>query len=139
MVPLELARKLREAGLTWKPAPGDWFAVPDRGMDDEFFVLSDMTIQVYEVPEGGSLIGFNGTTEWALDDLDKDEAVWRPREDQLRELLGTAFLALTRTADGDHVVTTVDGGFRADTAAEAYGYALLHLLGGADDYPGRHV
>ena len=77
MVPLELARRLRDAGLSWKPAPGDWFAVPDRGMDDEFFVLSDMTIQVYEVPEG-SLIGFNGTTEWALDDLDKDEAVWLP-------------------------------------------------------------
>jgi hypothetical protein len=138
MVPLELARKLREAGLMWKPAPGDCFAVPDRGMDDEFFVLSDMTIQVYEVPEG-SLIGFNGTTEWALDDLDKDEAVWLPREDQLRDLLGAAFLALTRAAGGDHVVTTVDGGFRADTAAEAYGYALLHLRGGPDGYPGRHV
>lgn len=139
MVPLELARKLRAAGLTWKPAPGDSFAVPDRGMDDEFFVLSDMTIQVYEVPEGGSLIGFNGTTEWALDDLEKDEAVWLPREDQLRDGLGAAFLALTRTAEGGYEVTTVDGGFRADTAAEAYGDALLQLLGGADGYPGRHV
>jgi hypothetical protein len=107
-------------------------------MDDEFFVLSDMTIQVYEVPEG-SLIGFNGTTEWALDDLDKDEAVWLPREDQLRDQLGTAFLALTRTSEGAYEVTTVDGGFRAASAAEAYGCALLHLLGGADGYPGRHV
>jgi len=139
MVPLELAGKLREAGLPWKPLPGDWFAVPDRGMDDDFFVLSDMTIQVYDVPEG-SLIGFNGTTEWALDDMDKDEAVWLPREDQLRDLLGAAFLALTRTAEGVHEVTTVDGGFRADTAAEAYGYALLHLLGGGPGgYPGGHV
>jgi hypothetical protein len=169
MVPLELARRLRDAGLDWKPAPGDWFAVPDRGMDDEFFVLSDMTIRVYEVPEGPSLIGFNGTTEWALDDLEKEEAVWLPREDQLRDLLGPAFLGLTRTAGGrakanqaegdrgendgasvdrfggDHadeayLVTTVDGGFRADTAAGAYGYALLHLLNqGPGSYPGRHV
>jgi hypothetical protein len=139
MVPLELASRLRDAGLSWKPAPGDWFAVPERGMDDEFFVLSDMTIQVYEVPEG-SLIGFNGTTEWALDDLDKDEAVWLPREDQLRDLLGPAFLGLARTAGGDYLVTTVDGGFRADTAAGAYGYALLHLLGTRPDgYPGAHV
>jgi hypothetical protein len=139
MVPLDLARRLRVAGLAWKPAPGDWFAVPDRGMDDEFFVLSDMTIQVYEVPEG-TLIGFNGTTEWALDDLDKDEAVWLPREDQLRDLLGTAFLGLTRGADGGYLVTTVDGGFRADTADAAYGEALLRLLDpGPDRYPGRHV
>jgi hypothetical protein len=139
MVPLNLARRLREAGLAWKPAAGDWFGVPDRGMDDEFFVLSDMTIQVYEVPEG-TLIGFNGTTEWALDDLEKDEAVWLPREDQLRELLGAAFLGLTRGSDGGYLVTTVDGGFRGDTADEAYGEAVLRLLDpGSDGYPGRHV
>jgi len=139
MVPLNLARRLREAGLAWRPAAGDWFAVPDRGMDDEFFVLSDMTIQVYDVPEG-TVIGFNGTTEWALDDLDKDEAVWLPREDQLRDLLGAAFLGLTRESDGGYLVTTVDGGSRADTADEAYGEALLRLLGpGSDGYPGRHV
>jgi hypothetical protein len=108
-------------------------------MDDEFFVLSDMTIQVYDVPEG-TLIGFNGTTEWALDDLDKDEAVWLPREDQLRDLLGAAFLGLTHCEGGDYLVTTVDGGFRADSAARAYGDALLHLLA-ADPggYPGLHV
>jgi hypothetical protein len=137
MVPFELARRLRDAGLVWKPAPGDWFAVPDRDMDDEFFVLSDMTIQVYEVPEG-SLIGFNGTTEWALDDLDKDEAVWLPRE--LRDRLGSGFLGLTRSSAEDYLVTTVDGGFRADSAAGAYGHALLHLLrAGPGDYPGPHV
>ncbi len=143
MVPLDLARALRDAGLPWKPAPGDWFAVPDRDMDDEFFVVSDMTIQVYDVPEG-TLIGFNGTTEWALDDLDKDEAVWLPREDQLRDLLGTAFLGLIRTEGEagrtDYLVTTVDGGFRDGTASGAYAHALLHLLGaGANGYPGGHV
>ena len=138
MITIEQAGRLRKAGVLWTPSAGDRFVVPDRDLDDDVFVLSNMTIEVHRVPEG-RVIGFNGTTEWALDDLDKDEAVWLAREDQLRDLLGTAFLALTRAADGDHVVTTVDGGFRADTAAEAYGYALLHLLGGADDYPGRHV
>jgi hypothetical protein len=30
------------------------------------FVLSDMTVDLHEFP-GGSVVGFNGTTEWALD------------------------------------------------------------------------
>ncbi|GIH16423.1 pilus assembly protein CpaE [Rugosimonospora africana] len=128
MVPLELAIRLRDAGLTWKPAVGDWFAIPDREMDDDLFVLSDMTIQVYEVPEG-SLIGFNGTTEWALDDLDKDEAVWLPREDQLRDLLGAAFGALSRVGDAYRVTGTgID--VLADSAERAYGEALLGVLSG---------
>jgi hypothetical protein len=128
MIPLDLAIRLRDAGLSWKPAVGDWFAVPDREMDDDLFVLSDMTIQVYEVPEG-SLIGFNGTTEWALDDLDKDEAVWLPREDQLRELLGAAFRALFCDVDGYRVIGTgID--VRAASPERAYGEAVLHVLGG---------
>jgi hypothetical protein len=127
MIPLELARRLRDAGLLWRPVAGDWFAIPDRDMDDDLFVLSDMTIQVYEVPDG-SLIGFNGTTEWAMDDLAKEEAVWLPREDQLRELLGAGFLGLSRTADG-YRVSTVDGEFPADSAIRAYGEAVLHRLG----------
>ena len=128
MIPLDLAIRLRDAGLAWKPAPGDWFAVPDREMDDDLFVLSDMTIQVYEVPEG-SLIGFNGTTEWALDDLDKDEAVWLPREDQLRELLGDGFVALFRDPGGYRVRST-SGDFSGPDAGRAYGMALLDLLTG---------
>ena len=39
VIPLELARQLREAGLVWKPEPGDRFVVPDRDLD-EVFVLS---------------------------------------------------------------------------------------------------
>jgi hypothetical protein len=126
MIPLDLAVRLRDAGLAWQPAAGDRFVAPDRDMDDDVFVLSDMTIQVYEVPEG-SLIGFNGTTEWALDDLDKDEAVWLPREDQLRELLGEHFVALSRDAGG-YLVRSAGGDFRARGADQAYGEALLHLL-----------
>ncbi len=126
-MPLDLAIRLRDAGLAWKPSVGDWFAVPDREMDDDLFVLSDMTIQVYEVPEG-SLIGFNGTTEWALDDLDKDEAVWLPREDQLRELLGAAFGALSRSGDG-YRVTGEGIDVRAGSAERAYAEALLRVLG----------
>jgi hypothetical protein len=122
MMPLDLAVRLRDAGLRWKPASGDRFVIPDRDMDDDVFVLSDMTIEVY-----GSVIGFNGTTEWALDDLEKDEALWLPREDQLRDLLGGAFRQLERTQRGYRVVTT-QSVFEAESAEEAYGEALLATM-----------
>jgi hypothetical protein len=130
VIPLRLAARLRDAGLVWKPAPGDRFAIPDRDMDDEVFVLSNMTIEIHELPEG-TVIGFNGTTEWALDDLEKDEAIWLPREDQLRELLGGTFQRLERTAEGYRVLAIIGGGvteFSADTAEAAYGHALLRLI-----------
>jgi hypothetical protein len=130
VIPVDLAVRLRDAGLVWKPAAGDRFAIPDRDLDDEVFVLSNMTIEVHELPDG-PVIGFNGTTEWALDDVAKDEAIWLPREDQLRGLLGGAFHRLERVGDGYQVVAGIGGAvarFRADTPETAYGDALLHLI-----------
>ena len=133
MIGVEVARHLKEAGLDWKPAPGDRFAIPDRDLDEDVFVLSNMTIEVYSMPEG-RVIGFNGTTEWALDDVEIDEALWLPREDQLRELLGGTFRSLTRTDAGYDVAITLlgeDRTFTAASAEEAYAGALLHLLAAA--------
>ena len=126
------ARALSEAGLQWTPARGDSFVVHDRGMDDEVFVLSDMTVEVHEFP-GGPVIGFNGTTEWALDSVEKSETLWIPAEHQLRELLGDAFAGLAPTGDGYRVTLRVDGvtsGFNGPEPAEAYAAALLHVLAG---------
>jgi hypothetical protein len=128
-----VAQLLKDAGLVWKPAPGDRFAIPDRDLDDEIFVLSNMTIEVYALPEG-RVIGFNGTTEWAMDDVEIDEALWLPREDQLRELLGGTFRGLRRSPAGYDVETSLlgeDRVFTAPTAEEAYAAALLHLLAAA--------
>jgi hypothetical protein len=133
VIGVQLAQRLREAGLSWKPALGDRFAVPDRDLDDEVFVLSNMTIQVHTVPEG-RMIGFNGTTEWALDDVELEEALWLPREDQLRELLGGTFRGLRRVADGFEVTIDLLGEerrFEGASAEEAYAGALLHLLAAA--------
>jgi len=130
VIPLDLAVRLREAGLVWRPAPGDQFAVADRDLDDQVFVISHMTIEVR-----GSLIAFNGTTEWALDDLEKDEAIWLPREDQLRELLGNAFHQLARVGQAYRVTATIDGvvsEFTGGCAEEAYGRALLRIVTGAN-------
>jgi hypothetical protein len=138
VIALELAVRLRDAGLEWTPASGDRFAVADRDLDDEVFVLSQMTIEVR-----GSLIAFNGTTEWALDDLERDEAIWLPAEDQLRERLGESFYRLERVDDGYRVVATVDGravGFDAPTPVEAYALAVLRALTTTDRRvsPTRH-
>jgi hypothetical protein len=125
-----LARALREAGLTWTPARGDSFVMPDREMDAEVFVLSDMTIEVHQFP-AGPVIGFNGTTEWALDSIELSEALWVPAEHQLRERLGDAFAGLAPTGDGYRVTLRVDGatsGHEGENPAEAYARALLHLL-----------
>jgi hypothetical protein len=130
VIGLQLARQLKEAGLTWKPAAGDGFVIPDRDMDDQVFFLADMTIEIYQVPDG-RVIGFNGTTEWALDDVEVEEALWLPREDQLRELLGGTFQALRRGPAGYEVETTLlgeDRTFAAESPELAYATALLHLL-----------
>jgi hypothetical protein len=146
VIPLDLALQLRRAGLAWKPAVGDRFAIPDRDMDDEVFVLSSMIIEVHDLPEG-QVIGFNGTTEWALDDVEKDEAIWLPHEDQLRTLLGGTFRALTRIpADGAPARYRVDislldtpSHFEGDEPTIAYAHALLQVLdaAGAADVAGR--
>jgi hypothetical protein len=130
---IETARQLKAAGLTWKPRLGDRFAIPDRDLDDELFVLSNMTIQVHDRPEG-RMIGFNGTTEWALDDVEIDEALWLPREEQLRELLGGTFRQLRHEAGDFFVRMEVLGEsheFSASSAEETYAKGLIFLLAAA--------
>ncbi|PSL05233.1 hypothetical protein CLV30_10499 [Haloactinopolyspora alba] len=132
MVSIELARKLREAGLKWEPQPGDRFVIPDRGMDDDVFVVSQMVVDVHDFPEG-RVLGFNGTVEWALDSLEKDSALWLPSETQLRDRLGGSFVSLTSADDGYHVTLDIAGRRQDvvdDDPAEAYGKALLYLASG---------
>jgi hypothetical protein len=130
MLPLELARQLRDAGLVWEPAEGDRFVLPDRDLDGRVFTISEMVVEVRRSPVG-TLIAFNGTTEWALDAIELAETVWLPRESQLREALGDALLSLVRD-DGSWRVTFRVGGALAErtgpTADEAYGRALLASL-----------
>ena len=130
MLSVATALALHEAGLPWTPARGDSFVVHGKDMDGEVFVLSDMTVEVHEFP-GGPVIGFNGTTEWALDSVDKSETLWIPAEHQLRELLGEAFAGLAPTGDGYGVTLRVDGvtsRFNGPEPAEAYAAALLSRL-----------
>jgi hypothetical protein len=133
VITLELAERLRDAGLEWDPVAGDRFIVPGREMDDDVFVVSDMTVEVHDFPSG-KVIGFNGTVEWALDSIEHHEVVWLPRESQLRELLGESFVRLEAVPPGAVVeIETATGPQRhADVEPErAYARALLATLGGA--------
>jgi hypothetical protein len=127
VISVDLARRLRDTGLEWKPAPGDRFVIADRDMDAEVFVVSQLTIDVRETPTGPMFL-FNGTTEWALDSVAKADAVWLPHEAQLRAALGSTFRRLEPLGDG--WVVTVDRHGRevrhVDIDAEcAYARALL--------------
>ena len=129
MIAIELARALRDSGLVWHPASGDNFIIDRVEVDADVFILSDMTVEAHEF-DTGTILGFNGTTEWALDSVAIEQSLWLPREDQLRELLGGTFRGL-RVVDGGFAVEVVFGGteqsFVDADAAEAYGTALLAL------------
>jgi hypothetical protein len=128
-----LAQALLSAGLLWSPAQGDRFVLPGRGMDDEVFWLSDMTVAVHELPRG-RVVGFNGTTEWALDSVRLEDALWLPREDQLRRLLGDRFRGLEHDR-GAAVVVEHEGAVERhedDDVECAYARALLSVLRGRE-------
>lgn len=128
VIRVELALELKRSGLSWSPAAGDRFVVPDRDMDDEVFVVSEMAIEARAMP-GGEVLAFNGTTEWALDSLERDEVLWLPREEQLRAVLGGRFHVLALDERGWTVeVTSLDGDRRSFTdpdAESAYALAVL--------------
>jgi hypothetical protein len=130
MISLDLARQLDDAGLEWMPRDGDRFVIPDRGLDDRVFSISEMTVDVQDVP-GGRLIAFNGDVEWALDSIMEREVIWLPSEAQLRDRLGLAFQFLEHR-EGSYRCTVQFGeksrSYDSADPADAYGMALLDLL-----------
>jgi len=131
----ELAVALRSAGLVWHPTEGDRFQLDlpnevELESEADVFTVSAMTIEARQTPSGTDL-AFNGTTEWALDAVTLADAVWLPREDQLRELLRGTFRSLERLADTFRVRVEIAGdvlAFEHPDPSEAYGFALLELV-----------
>ena len=131
MITVELARALlRESGVLWEPSAGDRFVIDAELLTGEVFWISDLTVEVQTFRDQ-SLLGFNGTTEWALDSVTLDQALWLPREDQLRELLGDRLESVHRTEVGWEVTYALKPGYvHAVTDADlecAYAKALLSL------------
>lgn len=133
MITRESALALRDAGLVWHPTSGDRFALTlpsEIEAESETFTVSEMTIEARLTPTG-TILAFNGTTEWALDSVTLADAVWLPREDQLRELLRGTFRSLRRLPDSFEVEIEIVGEtlrFEHPEPAEAYGRALLALI-----------
>jgi len=137
MLSLVIAQQLKEAGLSWNVAKNDYFIVPDRGLDDNIYVISDMTVMVEKL-SGALAVTFHGAVEWALDHVEVADLVWIPREDQLRALLEQHLigvpepsLVLISTADGYRCEIQFREqflAFEAFGAGDAYGQALLYIL-----------
>lgn len=130
MISVDLARRLEAEGVLWEPRPGDRFLIDQPTLVDEVFWISELTIDLH-VYQGQPILGFNGTTEWALDAVTLDKAIWLPREDQLRELLGRRFVGLSPVNGGWQVSVTGAGGaeaFEAVDVEDAYALALLSVL-----------
>ena len=127
MITSELARALRDSGLVWHPKAGDAFLIDRVEADGDVFILSDMTVEAHEFSTG-TVLGFNGTTEWALDSVAIEDALWLPHEHQLRSALGSTFRSL---AAGYTVTVEFEGlerSFDGPDASIAYARALLALL-----------
>jgi hypothetical protein len=137
MLPLSTARRLKPAGLAWTPALHDFFGIPDRGLDNRVFVISDISVDV-ELLRGQSMVTFNGNAEWALDYIMTTEVVWLPSEAQLREALESHLLAEPQPAlrmisapNNRQCVIQFHGQtatFESSDASEAYATALLYVL-----------
>lgn len=136
MVSTALAQQLKDAGLQWQPQLHDFFMVPEVGMEDRVFVVSDLMAQV-EVLHGWPAITFVGAVEWALDYVLRDDALWLPSDDQLRGLLLTELgdsaeftlrtdpIGCTCIIETGEATLTFDGA----SAGDAYARALLAVMG----------
>ncbi len=136
MITVELSRALLAEGVLWEPRPGDRFVIDRSSLHTDVFWVSDLTIELHHFG-GQSVLGFNGTTEWALDSVDLDQALWLPREDQLRELLGNRLVRLEPREGGwvvGHLLADGSVGEVADEDVEcAYARALLAALHASAD------
>ena len=130
MIALSLALALSEAGLTWRPEAGDRFTISAPEMADEIFHLADMVIEARTL-DSGTILAFNGTTEWALDSVEQEKTVWLPDETHLRQALGASFDHLRLRDEAFEVQIVVNGEtrtFHDDDVENAYAQALLALL-----------
>jgi hypothetical protein len=135
---IDLARRLRDAGFSWTPTEHDTFMIPDTGMDQKVFVISEVAALVQPLA-GVQHITFHGSSEWALDHVMVGDAVWLPSETQLRLALeeripGGAYV-LEHRSEGYRCVllTSAGNGQFHPSAEDAYASALLFVL----EHPGN--
>ena len=137
MVSLEMALRLKEFGLDWKPNLHDFFSIPNTAVENRVFVVSDMMVDVQRL-YGRQMITFNGAVEWSLDYITIAEALWRPTEAQIRSMLreqlqGKSSPSISlESSDQRYTCRITYGGkplaFEAKIASDAYARAYAFLL-----------
>jgi hypothetical protein len=130
MISSESALALRDAGLKWQPRSGDRFQLDEPEFEADIFTVSEMTIEP-RAYSTGTILAFNGTTEWALDSVALQDALWLPTEEQLREMLRGGFRALRRLADTYEVEAVIGAEtrtFQHPEPSDAYALAVWELL-----------
>lgn len=137
MISLSLSKELKKAGLRWNPALHDFFAIPERGLDDRVFVISDLLTNIENV-FGSKVVAFQGASEWALDYLVTSEAIWVPSETQLRQMVEErllrdkgSYLNLAWSMNTYRCEIFYAGqslSFEDSDACNAYAKALLYVL-----------
>ena len=135
MIAIDLAQRLKRAGLEWWPVERDFFAIPDHQLEGQVFVVGQLPALV-QMFSGQPTITFHGSIEWAMDYILLTEAVWLPSETQLREQLARAIgdaapLRLERRPGGYRCQIAYAGHaleFDAPGAEDAYAQALLAVL-----------
>jgi hypothetical protein len=142
LISLKLAKDLKESGLKWQPELHDFFTIPGSDLESRIFVVSDMMIDIQQL-FGHHMITFNGAVEWSLDYIMITEAVWMPRDSQLREILMTQLkdgknpnLKLFSRPEATICRMSYQGraqSFEAKNGSDAYGKALRFLLSKRND------
>ena len=134
MLSQTLALQLQEAGLPWQPDLFDFFVIPVPGLEDRYFVITDMLVD-RGIVQGWPALTFNGAAEWALDYILQSDAIWVPTEEQLRKLIFERSGATSQTVTcgpGTCSLTLQVNGrehtFAGPTLADVLGKALLYFL-----------
>lgn len=123
-----LARKLKESGLRWEPAEGDWFWSPED--HNHKFYLGESLPSSYAFVKGEAYV-FDAAMTWHIQQggMDMGRFVWLPSWEQCREYMKEKGYSLSLTERGGAVhlearregkTLTADGG----TDLEAF-YALI--------------
>lgn len=131
-ISVELAQRLKVAGLDWQPRLHDFFMIPDTHFEDRQFVITDVQADL-ALYRGTPMVTFHGALEWALDHVRQQDVVWLPTETQLREELvaRVARCSLEHTPAGYDCQVEIEGqtrSFSAENGNNAYGEALLYVL-----------
>ncbi len=81
LVTVSMARRLRQAGLSWRPQVGDWCALLDAahisGEEAGIWLIID-------VDTAGTLTVVDGAAKWSARRIVASEALWLPASGQLK-------------------------------------------------------